>query len=81
MKTIHESLTELLELMQELGDKGIGITIIGTPQELLPVPDEVTKSLANAYLPSILEFYKNEDNLNAYNEWKETQNNTNKTSA
>ena len=73
MKTIHESLTEILETIQLIKDMGVDITIMYKPQELLDVPDEVTESLAKAYLPRIAEFYKNEDNLKAYEQWKKEQ--------
>ncbi len=54
MKTIHDQICEILDLMKELNDKGIEVTILCKPQELLDIPDEVTESLVNAYLPRIL---------------------------
>ena len=81
MKTIHESICELIELMQQLDDNGMEVKIFCKPQELLAVPDEVTKSLAKAYLPSILEFYQNEDNLKEYEDWKKEQKESKKITA
>ncbi|WP_409969186.1 hypothetical protein RFF05_04410 [Bengtsoniella intestinalis] len=73
MKTIHESIIELLEIMQELDKKGIEVQILCIPPELEPVPKAVTESLANSYLPRIMDFYKNEDNMKAYEKWKQEQ--------
>lgn len=73
MKTIHESIIEMLELMKQLGDNGIEVQILYKPQELLDVPDDVTESFAKVYLPMILEFYQNEDNMREYEQWKKTQ--------
>ncbi len=73
MKTIHDQICEILDLMKELNDKGIEVTILCKPQELLDIPDEVTESLVNAYLPRILQFYQNEDNMKAYEQWKHQQ--------
>lgn len=81
MKTIHESICEILDLMQTLDNNGIEVKIFYKPQELLDVPDEVTESLAKAYLPRILEFYKNEDNMKAYEQWKQKQDEAQKVTA
>ena len=81
MKTIHESICEILELIQVLDDNGIEVQILYKPQELLDVPDDVTESLAKAYLPRILEFYKNEDNMKAYEQWKQEQDDAKKVTA
>lgn len=70
MKTIHDQLRELINVIQELDDKGIEVTIFCKPPEVKEIPDSVTESLANAYLPSIMEFYQNEDNMKAYEQWK-----------
>ena len=81
MKTIHESICEILELIQVLDENGIEVQILYNPQELLDVPDNVTESLAKAYLPRILEFYKNEDNMKAYEQWKKEQEEAEKVTA
>lgn len=75
MKTIHESLIELLEMLAYLHEIGLDVQIVCVPQELPDVPKEMTSSLANAYLPRIMDFYKNEDNQKEYEEWKKTQTN------
>ncbi|MEG2125532.1 MAG: hypothetical protein RRY14_06740 [Hydrogenoanaerobacterium sp.] len=73
MKTIHDQLRELLAVIQELDDKGIEVTILCKPQEITDVPDSVTESLANAYLPSIMDFYKDESNMKEFEQWKKEQ--------
>lgn len=73
MKTIHESIIEMLNLIQQLDNDGIAVKILYKPQELLDVPDDVTESFAKVYLPMILEFYQNEDNMREYEQWKKAQ--------
>ncbi|MEG2537912.1 MAG: hypothetical protein RSA45_08230, partial [Hydrogenoanaerobacterium sp.] len=60
-------------VIQELDDKGIEVTILCKPQEITDVPDSVTESLANAYLPSIMDFYKDESNMKEFEQWKNRQ--------
>lgn len=63
-------------MLAYLHEIGVDVQIVCVPQELTDVPDEMTESLANAYLPRIVDFYKNEDNQKEYEEWKKTQGNS-----
>lgn len=47
--------------------------IIRIPNFSLEVPNNVTESLARAYLPLVIEFYKDENNMREYEEWKKQQ--------
>ncbi len=38
------------------------------------VPLDVMESLARSFLPKILEFYENPENVKAYEEWLKTEN-------
>lgn len=73
MKTIHDQLRELINVIQELDDKGIEVTIFCKPPEVTEIPDSVTESLAESYLASALDFYKDDKNMKAYEQWKKEQ--------
>lgn len=73
MKTIHDQLRELISVIQELDDKGIEVSIYCIPPEIKEIPDSVTESLAESYLESATEFYKDEKNMKAYEQWKKEQ--------
>ena len=73
MKTIHDQLRELIAVIQELEDKGIEVSIYCILPEVKEIPDSVTESLAKAYLPSIFDFYKDENNKKEYEQWKKEQ--------
>ena len=73
MKTIHDQLRELLAVIQDLDDKGIEVSILCLPPEVKEIPNSVTESLAESYLASALDFYKDDKNMKAYEQWKKEQ--------
>ncbi len=44
--------------------------MVRLPDGKIEIPDEVTEALARCYLPRIIEFYEDENNMKAYEQWK-----------